>query len=87
MRISHKINYPHDHEGPEQSETGYGLLSRRRFDLNSFAKSLKTNFFQLITYMYPEVRRRVEFLQQSEVRSEIGAISAGIIDFVDRVFR
>ena len=34
-----------------------------------------------------EVRRRVEFLQQSEVRSEIGAISAGIIDFVDRVFR
>ena len=36
---------------------------------------------------YLEVRRRVEFLQQSEVRSEIGAISAGIIDFADRVFR
>ena len=36
---------------------------------------------------YLDLRRRVEFLQQSEVRSEIGAISAGIIDFVDRVFR
>ena len=34
MRISRKINYPRDHEGPEQSETGYGLLSRRRFDLD-----------------------------------------------------
>ena len=46
---------------------------------------MKINFFQLIPNL--EVRRRVEFLQQSEVRSEIGAISAGIIDFVDRVFR
>ena len=43
------------------------------------------NFFQLILKL--EVFRRVEFLYQSEVRSEIGAISAKIIDFLDRVFR
>ena len=42
-------------------------------------------FFQLIHTL--EVFRRVELLYQSEVRSEIGAISAKIINFVDRVFR
>ena len=52
---------------------------------NSFEKILKMNFFQLITSS--EVFRRVELLNQSEVRSEIGAISAGIINFLDRVFR
>ena len=52
---------------------------------NSFEKSLKMNFFQLTHSL--EVFRRVELLYQSEVRIVIGAISAGIIDFVDRVFR
>ena len=36
MRISHKINYPREYFIPEQSETGYGLLSRRRFDLDGY---------------------------------------------------
>ena len=43
------------------------------------------NFFQLIPNL--EVFRRVELLYQSEVRIVIGAISAVIIDFLDRVFR
>ena len=56
---------------------------------NSFAKKLKINFFQLIHVTYLEVfsRRVAGLLYQSEVRIVIGAISAGIIDFVDRVFR
>ena len=52
---------------------------------HSFVKSLKMNFFQLASAL--DLRRRVEFIYQSEVRSEIGAISAGIINFLDRVFR
>ena len=60
-------------------------MSSKKNGKISVEKSWKINFFQLIPYL--DLRRRVEFLQQSEVRSEIGAISAGIIDFVDRVFR
>ena len=52
---------------------------------NSVEKSLKINIFQIITYL--DLRRRVEFLQQSDVRSEIGAIFVGIINFLDRDFR
>ena len=96
MRISHKINYPHDHEGPEQSETGYGLLSRSCFDPESvrnekkvFAKSgleksLMMHFFLLAHSL--KVFRRVEFLQQSEVRSGIGAHIVEQIDFLERDF-
>ena len=61
-------------------------MSSKKIVKKSVEKSLKTNFFQMMR-TYLDLRRRVEFLQQSEVRSEIGAISVKIINFLDRVFR
>ncbi len=63
-------------------------MKKKKFVKNSFEKSLKMIFFNSYTlYLKVEVFRRVELLYQSEVRVVLGAISARLIDFVDRVFR
>ena len=97
MRIPHKINLLSLQKGPNRFETGYGLLSRSRFDSESvrneknvfaksgFEKSLMMHFFLLARTL--KVFRRVEFLQRSEVRSGIGAHIVEQINFLDRVFR
>ena len=99
MRIPHKINLLSLQKGPDRFETGYGLLSRSRFDSESvrnekiyfckkttsgFEKSLMMHFFLLAHSL--KVFRRVEFLQRSEVRSGIGAHIVEQIDFLDRDF-
>ena len=97
MRIPHKINYLSLQKGPDKFETGYGLLSRSCFDSNcvrnenhlfaksGFEKMLMMHFF-LLTHTL-KVFRRVELLQRSEVRIEIGAHIDEQINFLDRVFR
>ena len=97
MRIPHKINLLSLQKGPDRFETGYGLLSRSRFDSEcvrnenhlfakiGFEKKLMMHFF-LLTHTL-KVFRRVEFLQRSEVRSGIGAHIVEQINFLDRVFR
>ncbi len=96
MRIPHKINYLSLQKDPDRFETGYGLLSRSRFDSDcacnenhlfaksGFEKKLMMHFF-LLTHTL-KVFRRVEFLQRSEVRIGIGAHIDEQIDFLDRDF-
>ena len=97
MRIPQKINYLRNQNSPDRIETGYRILLRRRFDCrcvyfvfdifakSSFEKSLKMNSVQ--SRLSLNLLRRVELLNQSEVRSGIGAILVKEINFLDRDFR
>ena len=97
MKIPQKINFLRNQNSPDRIETGYRILLRRRFDCrcvyfvfdifekSSFEKSLKMNSVQSILSL--NLLRRVELLNQSEVRSGIGAILVKEIDFLDRDFR
>ena len=97
MRIAQKINFLRNQNSPDRIETGYRILLRRRFDCrcvyvffdifakSSFEKSLKMNSVQ--SRLSLNLLRRVELLNQSEVRSGIGAILVKEINFLDRDFR
>ena len=55
------------------------------FAKSSFEKSLKMNPVQICSSL--NLLRRVELLNQSEVRSGIGAVLVKEINFLDRDFR
>ena len=97
VRIPQKINFLRNQNSPDRIETGYRILSRRRFDCrrayfvfdifakSSFEKSVKMNSVQSRHSL--NLLRMAELLNQSEVRSGIGAVLVKEIDFLDRVFR